>query len=51
MYGTIQTNDHTIGFGEEVAVIWHENIMRNYRISHTNPYRIVYQKRTYMYMV
>jgi len=33
--GTIQTYDHTIGFGEEVAVIWHVNITRSYHISHT----------------
>ena len=26
MEGTIQTNDHTLGFIEEVAVIWHVNI-------------------------
>ena len=49
--GTIKINDHTIGFGEDVAVIWHVNITKNYRISHTvssNQYRIVYQNRTYM---
>ena len=33
--GNIQTNDHTIGFGVDVAVIWHVNITKNYRISHT----------------
>ena len=32
---TIQTNDHTIEFGEDVVVIWHVNITKNYRISHT----------------
>ena len=34
---TIQTNDHAIWFGEDVAVIWHGNILltKNYRISHT----------------
>ena len=32
--GAIQTNDHTIGFGEDVAVIWHVNITKNYRILH-----------------
>ena len=33
--GTVQTNDLTIGFVEEVAVIWHVNITKSYRISHT----------------
>ena len=28
MDGTIQTNDHTIRFGEVVAVIWHVNIIK-----------------------
>ena len=35
MVRTVQTNDHTIGFVEEVALIWHANITKNYRISHT----------------
>ena len=33
--GTIQRNDHIIGFVEEVAVNWNVNITKNYRISHT----------------
>ena len=46
--GTIQTNNHTIGFGEEVAAIWHVKITKiRVRFSHS-PYRIVYQNRTYM---
>ena len=27
--GTIQKNDHTLGFVEEVVVIWHVNITKN----------------------
>ena len=49
--GTIQANDHTIGFDEDVAVIWHVNITKSsvFRIrSSSNQYRIEYQKRTYM---
>ena len=33
--GAIQTNNHTLGFVETVAVIWHVNITKNYRILHT----------------
>ena len=32
---SIQTNDHTIGFVDEVAVSWYVNITKNNRISHT----------------
>ena len=49
--GTIQTNDHNKRFVEEVAVIWHVNIKKDivFRIWFSpNPYRIVYQNRTYM---
>ena len=35
------TNDHTIGFVEEVAVIWHVNITKNYRIIGLAPIHIV----------
>ena len=33
--GTIHPNDHTTGFAEEVAVIWHINKTKTYCISHT----------------
>ena len=33
--GIFQINDHTIGFGEDVAVIWHVNVTKMYRIVHT----------------
>ena len=51
--GTIQTNDHTITFVEDVAVIWHVNIPKKtivFRIrSSSNQYRSVYGI-TYVYL-
>jgi len=35
MEGTSQTDDHTLGFVEEVVVILHVKITKQYRISHT----------------
>ena len=33
--GTIQTNHHTIGLGEDAAIIWHVNITKKNRTLHT----------------